>query len=58
MLYDIIHSKTLYELLCVTWLCDDCDSDSDITLFFFLNQKFITWNAKVDYGSYFVTMYI
>jgi len=36
MLYNIIHFKTLYELLCVTWLCDGCDSDSDITLFFFL----------------------
>jgi len=26
--------------------------------FFFLNQKFITWGVRADYGSYFVTTYI
>ena len=46
MLYNIIHSKTLYELLCVTWLCDDCDSDSDITLFFFFESEIYYMECK------------
>ena len=27
-------------------------------MLFFLNQQFITWSVKADYGSYFVAMYI
>ena len=29
-----------------------------MTVSFFLNQQFITWDMRADHGSYFVTMYI
>ena len=36
-----------------SWYNVICDSHK----VFFLNQQFITWGAKADHGSYFVTMY-
>ena len=29
-----------------------------ITLLFFLNQQFITWDTRADHGNYFITTYI